>query len=364
MIPVRVYVENFMSYREGQELLFDGAPLWVLSGENGTGKSTIFDAIRFALYGSHRGGSSNQKDLINHQADALTVEFDFRVERQEYSIRRTVSKRGRATREVLRIDSSSKGNSRIKPVENTDSDSGFKDWVKRAIGLDDKAFTSCILLIQGKSDKLIEAAPTERYKILKQLIDLTAYDKLHQLANERRKDCEAQLKNLKSQLESSDAVSDAEFKAAQEVLKLINENCKKSQQKVDSFGILLEQSKQWQQLNSKILELQSEVQKSQELIARTDEIKQQLTRYNELKTVLPLLSSVIKSRQRIIDNENEIEKLNRNCKQVNDDLELTSAEKDELNKRIEEINNKIENQQKDSDNILIPNPDNTSAISS
>lgn len=351
MIPVRVYVENFMSYREGQELLFDGAPLWVLSGENGTGKSTIFDAIRFALYGSHRGGSSNQKDLINHQADALTVEFDFRVERQEYSIRRTVSKRGRATREVLRIDSSSKGNSRIKPVENTDSDSGFKDWVKRAIGLDDKAFTSCILLIQGKSDKLIEAAPTERYKILKQLIDLTAYDKLHQLANERRKDCEAQLKNLKSQLESSDAVSDAEFKAAQEVLKLINENCKKSQQKVDSFGILLEQSKQWQQLNSKILELQSEVQKSQELIARTDEIKQQLTRYNELKTVLPLLSSVIKSRQRIIDNENEIEKLNRNCKQVNDDLELTSAEKDELNKRIEEINNKIENQQKDSDNI-------------
>ncbi|WP_414620046.1 AAA family ATPase [Calothrix sp. CCY 0018] len=354
MIPVRVYVENFMSYREGQELLFDGAPLWVLSGENGTGKSTIFDAIRFALYGSHRGGSSkNQKDLINHQADALTVEFDFLINEETYRISRTVPKRGRATREVFRlINSSSKGNPRIKPVENTDSDSGFKDWVKRAIGLDDKAFTSCILLIQGKSDKLIEAPPSGRYEILKQLIDLTAYDKLHKLANERRKHYEAQLKNLKSQLESSDAVSDAEFNASQEVLKLTNENCKKAQQKLDNLGIILEQSKQWQQLNCKILELQSEVKKSQELLARTDEIEQQLTRSNELKTVLPLLSSVIKSRQRIIDNENEIEKLNRNCQQLNDDLELTSAKKNELNNNILQIKHKIENQQKDSDNIV------------
>ncbi len=102
MIPVRVYVENFMSYREGQTLFFDGAPLWVLSGENGAGKSTIFDAIRFALYGTHRGGGSKtQKDLINHKADALTVEFDFLVDGEAYRIRRTVRKRGKATREVF-----------------------------------------------------------------------------------------------------------------------------------------------------------------------------------------------------------------------------------------------------------------------
>ncbi|KST68013.1 AAA family ATPase [Mastigocoleus testarum] len=352
MIPVRVYVENFLSYREGQVLTFDGAPLWVLSGANGVGKSTIFDAIRFALYGSHRGGSSKtQKDLINHQADALTVEFDFLIDGQAYCIRRIVPRRGKATREVFRIDSSSKGNSGNKPVANTDSDSGFKDWVKRAIGLDDKAFTSCILLIQGKSDKLIEAAPSARYEILKQLIDLTAYDKLHKLADARRKDCEGHVKSLKSQLESSDKVSDAELNAAQEVRKLTEENWKKSQNKVDSLGSLLEQSRRWEELNSQILEQQSELQKYQALITRTDEIEQKFTRYKELETVLPLLSSIIEQRQRITDNENEIEKLNRKCQQVKDDLNLKSAEKDEINKRIEEINQKIENQQKDSNNI-------------
>jgi exonuclease SbcC len=351
MIPVRVYIENFMSYREGQELLFDGAPLWVLSGENGTGKSTIFDAIRFALYGSHRGGSSNQKDLINHQADALTVEFDFLVNGEAYRIRRTIRKRGRATREVFRIDSSSKGNSQIKPVENTDSKLGFENWVKWTIGLDDKAFTSCILLIQGKSDNLIEAPPSERYKILKQLIDLTAYDRLHKLADVRRKDCELQVKNLKSQLESSDKVSDAEFNTAQEVLKLINENWEKSQHKVDNLVNLLLSSKQWQQLNSKILELHSEVKKYQALIARTDDIQQKFTRYKELETVLPLLSFIIEQRQRIIKNDNEIEKLNLSFQQVKVDSKLASAEKDELNNKYTEIKQKIETQQEDSNNI-------------
>lgn len=352
MIPVRVSVENFMSYREEQTLLFDGAPLWVLSGENGAGKSTIFDAIRFALYGSHRGGGvKTQKDLINHKADALTVEFDFLVDGEAYRIRRTVRKRGKATREVFRINSSSKGKVSIEPEANTDSDAGFKDWVKRKIGLDDEAFTSCILLIQGKSDKLIEAPPSERYKILKQLIDLTAYDKLHQLADTCRKDCEAQLKNLKQQFEISKTVSDAEFNAAQEVLKLTEENWNKSQPKVERLVTLLEKSNQWQQLNSQVSEQKSDLQKWQDLIARTGEIEQKFTRYKELETVLPLLSYIIEQHQRIINNGSQIEKLNQNCQSINDDLKMVSSERDELNNQIEQIKHQIENRQNDSNYI-------------
>ncbi len=183
------------------------------------------------------------------------------------------------------------------------------------------------------------------------MIDLTAYDKLHQLADARRKDFDGQVKNFKLQLEASETVSNAEFNAAQEVLKLTEENWKKSQHKVDNLGILLEQSKQWQQLNFQILEQQSDLQKWQALIARTDEIEQKFTRYKEIETVLPLLSSIIEQRQRIIDNENEIEKLNRNCQQIKDDLELTSVEKDELNQKNEEIEHEIETKQNDSNNI-------------
>ncbi|MGL6342068.1 MAG: AAA family ATPase, partial [Waterburya sp.] len=178
MIPVRVYVENFMSYRQGQELLFDSAPLWVLAGENGAGKSTIFDAITFALYNFHRAGKQNHKDLINHQEDSLAVEFDFLINNLQYRIRRTVSRRSAATRQISEII-----DNKIKPISNTDNEQGFKEWVEYHIGLNDNAFTSCVLLTQGNSDKLLTATPSERFTILKQVIDLSAYERLYEQAD-------------------------------------------------------------------------------------------------------------------------------------------------------------------------------------
>ncbi|NJL81232.1 MAG: hypothetical protein HC917_25025 [Richelia sp. SM2_1_7] len=87
------------------------------------------------------------------------------------------------------------------------------------------------------------------------------------------------------------------------------------------------------------------------MIARTDEIEQRFTRYKELETVLPLLSYIIEQRQRIIDNESQIEKLNQNYQSINNDFKLVSTEKDELNNQIEKIKQEIENRQNDSNYI-------------
>ena len=46
-----------MSYRDAQTLRFEGATLWLLCGRNGAGKSTVFDAIKYALFATHRGGT-------------------------------------------------------------------------------------------------------------------------------------------------------------------------------------------------------------------------------------------------------------------------------------------------------------------
>ena len=58
MIPQRIQLTGFLSYKETQTLDFAGAPLWMLSGNNGSGKSAIFDAVTYALFGHHRGGGS------------------------------------------------------------------------------------------------------------------------------------------------------------------------------------------------------------------------------------------------------------------------------------------------------------------
>ena len=93
MIPQRVKLSGFLSYKDEQEIRFDESPLWMLSGTNGSGKSSIFDAVTFALFGHHRGGSQSAVELINKESSTLAVEFDFTVEKQLYRIKRTVRKR-------------------------------------------------------------------------------------------------------------------------------------------------------------------------------------------------------------------------------------------------------------------------------
>src|SRR4051812_22000347 len=65
----------------------------MLSGTNGSGKSSIFDAVTYALFGHHRGGRLEAAELINKESNTLAVEFDFTIDRQLYRIKRTVRRR-------------------------------------------------------------------------------------------------------------------------------------------------------------------------------------------------------------------------------------------------------------------------------
>ena len=75
MIPRRVSLRGFLCYREEQEIDFAGSTLWMLAGLNGSGKSAIFDAVTYALFGHHRGGSQHAAEFINKDSDGLAVEF-------------------------------------------------------------------------------------------------------------------------------------------------------------------------------------------------------------------------------------------------------------------------------------------------
>ena len=55
MIPIKLQLEGFTSYRNAVEVDFTGFDLACISGQNGAGKSSLLDAITYALYGKARG---------------------------------------------------------------------------------------------------------------------------------------------------------------------------------------------------------------------------------------------------------------------------------------------------------------------
>jgi DNA repair protein SbcC/Rad50 len=88
MIPLRLQLTNFLSYRGTTALDFDGLDLTCIAGQNGAGKSSLLDAMTWALFGKSR--SKSDDDVVNRlagrQGEQAEVRFDFSLEGARYRV--------------------------------------------------------------------------------------------------------------------------------------------------------------------------------------------------------------------------------------------------------------------------------------
>src|SRR5512146_3178666 len=87
MIPLHLRISGFLSYHDPVELDFTSFDLACISGHNGAGKSSLLDAITWALFGEARGKSS---DVINLNSSAAEVALTFRHEENTYRVQRAM----------------------------------------------------------------------------------------------------------------------------------------------------------------------------------------------------------------------------------------------------------------------------------
>ncbi|MFN3650416.1 MAG: hypothetical protein ACK47B_12635 [Armatimonadota bacterium] len=345
MIPVRVTLEGFLSYRERQTLEFDGSSLWVLAGPNGAGKSAIFDAITFSLFDTHRLGRQRADELINHHCDSLEVEFDFLGEGTLYRVRRTVRRVGRglrATREAFRLTATDEGKVSVDPIPGTDAEEGFSRWIARTIGLNYDAFTSSVLLLQGQSEELLKAAGKKKaYEILKQLIDLSPYEQLHVLTDARRKHWDGQKKGWTNTRDGIAPVSDEALEAAEKELRAAVEVWTKAQEAVERLTALAQQAKQWEQLSGDLQKLEGEIRVARDLLAREEEIVRNFARLEELERVLPMLGSILAERGRLDKQESESEELEQQLPGLESALQQAEAEHQQTTEKGERVASRI-----------------------
>jgi len=302
MIPLKITLSGFMSYREKQTLNFDGARLWVLSGPNGAGKSAIFDAITFVLFGVYRDQRQNFTDLINHNCDRAEVIYDFRLGDIVYRVQRTISKRGAATRcAYTLIPVPDGGDPKLEPIERTDLENGFKAWLEHTIGLNYETFTASVLLQQGKSDRLLDSATDQRYKILSKLIDLSRYEELGTRAKDRQRYWHSRVSYYDGQLANLPPVLDKEIVAAEQRVKQANEASLSASKKVSELTDLYGRAQKWETLYEQLETEQVELSKARQLIDQETDIVQNYQRWVELRRVLPVLKGLLASRARLDD---------------------------------------------------------------
>jgi len=355
MIPLRVSLEGFLSYKDKQVIDFTDSSLWMLWGPNGVGKSAVFDAITFALYNTHRaGGARGAKELINHYSDRLEVAFDFLIDGVMYRVRRTQSRArtARPTREAftLHFDGNQDLDSaHVTPIPGTDDENGFEQWIQRTIGLDYRAFTSSVLLLQGKSEQLIEAEPRERYTILAELIDLSRYQRLHEAVEVKRKEYKAAIDLLTKQLQSEAArpVSDEEIATTISKFEQKDKEWVQLQGEIEQLVGWVEQAKQWAVDIEQLEEQQKNLQHVRGLLDQKDEIENKFEELQELNRTLPQLRQIVQQRDLQHEKTQRIASLEREVQQIGKDLTEAKCKKEEANQRVTTLVQALEVLRKD-----------------
>src|SRR5207248_5237979 len=187
--------------------LLDGSSLWMMAGLNGSGKSAIFDAMTFALFGAHRGGSQQLVELINHDSDKLVVEFDFGLDSQTYQIKRTIQRKAQGganvTQQVYRLapPEAPGGIGSKEALPDTTRKTEFNAWVREHIGLTYETFTSSVLLLQGRAEKLLDTRASGRFEVLAGIVDSDGYRRLHERADTRRQELPTRGETLEPHIE-------------------------------------------------------------------------------------------------------------------------------------------------------------------
>ena len=168
MLPTRLEMRNFLAYRAPQPISFDGVDLACLSGDNGVGKSSILDAITWALWG--RARAKRDQELIHLGQDDMQVQLDFVQDGARYRVSRRRARAGRGSRGVL--DLLAWGEHSSPRLVNRGGIRSTQEQINDLLRLDFETFVHSAFLQQGRADAFTLKTASERKSVLSDILGL------------------------------------------------------------------------------------------------------------------------------------------------------------------------------------------------
>ncbi|MCG2786300.1 MAG: SMC family ATPase [Anaerolineae bacterium] len=184
MIPIRLKLSGFLSYRDPVEVDFSGFSMACISGQNGAGKSSILDAITYALFGQAR---KTGEALIHSNSEAAEVALTFEYEGNQYRIQRILP-RGKSTTLEFQVWDGE----RWRPLtERSTRETQAK--IEQTLRLDYETFVNASFFLQGKADQFTQQRSGDRKRILASILGLDQWDTYRERTAERRKTLEREV---------------------------------------------------------------------------------------------------------------------------------------------------------------------------
>lgn len=312
MIPHKLILHNFMSYKGREVLDFSKFPLACITGVNGSGKSSLLEAISWAIWG--KGRSQSDDDLIHLGEKQMLVDFEFELQEKHFRI---VRKREKGKASDLQFFTSLGGG--FFPAQEA-TIRQTQEKIIKILNLGYETFINSAFIRQGHADEFTSKKPAERKAILGEILGLSFYDELEKKAKEKAKEKEIERQSLELFLEGN----------------------KKEIEKRPEY------EKEYQTYKKKAFQLQEALAKKERIISglknkemrlnliaeRVKETSSEISKHSEeiltLQEELGELKNKIKKTRKIIQQKEEIEK------------GASGKEKEKIEEKLKELNLEIE----------------------
>jgi exonuclease SbcC len=202
MRPLELRVRNFRSYHGEHEFDFTDRHLVAIVGPIGSGKSSILDAVVFALYGRTPRLGTNTKALINQRAADAAVSLRFEVEGELWEATRSIRIKGASRHALYRYEDPDG-----EAVEKLTLEAEVNDKVVDLLGLEYSAFERSVLLAQGRFAEFLQSPPRERDRVLKGVFGHDRVDRMKALAKERSERAGVELDKMSVRMERFDEIA-------------------------------------------------------------------------------------------------------------------------------------------------------------
>lgn len=298
MIPIQLTLEGLYSYQERQKINFENlteAGLFGIFGSVGSGKSSILEAISFALYGETERLNARDKrayNMMNLKSNKSYIEFDF----INYE-----NKKFRATREFRR---NSKNFEDVKTPTVTFYEWKNESWIplehsnaEKIIGLSYANFKRTIIIPQGQFKEFLDLGAADRTNMMKEIFSLQRFDLQNNVSALNAKN-RSELDQLEGQLKGFEEVNEEQILVQKENLK----NEKKKFEEINSQFKNIEEK--YQQLKNLKTDFESLKQKKTDF----EKLSIQKTNIDELETKTELFDKVSRIFTPIITEKNKLQK--------------------------------------------------------
>ncbi|WP_226481666.1 DNA double-strand break repair ATPase Rad50 [Natrinema amylolyticum] len=266
----RVRLLNFKCYGDADLTLERGVT--VVHGVNGSGKSSLLEAVFFALYGSKALDERTLDDVITTGEEEAEVELWFTHDGREYRVERRLKLRGdRATTTKCVLET---------PTETIEGARDVRREVTELLRMDAEAFVNCAYVRQGEVNKLIHASPSDRQDMIDDLLQLGALEDYRERASEARLGVKTVLNGQREVLEDvRNQVQQKEEKDLHERLNSLESRRTDVADEIEHYETQREQARETLETAADVLERHEETR--EEIADLADEIEELRSKISE-----------------------------------------------------------------------------------